>query len=79
MPTISSHNIAAELDYSLPDVFRSEPGTTSVTIRLAIREDQLTENTEEFTLRIVPGEGQVVNPDLSEAVILIVDNDGKMS
>ena len=57
---------------------RSEPGSSSVTVQLTIREDQLTEITEVFTLRIVPGEGQVVR-QLSEASVIIFDNDGKMS
>ena len=60
------------------EVFRSEPQSSSVTARLVTLEDLLTEDTESLRVRIVPGEGQVVNPALSEVTVLIFDNDGEI-
>ena len=62
----------------MEQVFRSEPQSSSVTARLVTLEDLLTENTETLRVRIVPGEGQVVNPALSEVTVFITDDDSKM-
>ena len=62
----------------MEEVFRSEPQSSSVTARLVTLEDLLTENTETLRVRIVPGEGQAVNPALSEVTVLIFDNDGEL-
>ena len=64
------------MDYVQPDIFSSNPQTSSAQVLLFTSDDDLTENLESLTVRLVAREGQVVNPNLSEATVLIIDNDG---
>ena len=59
----------------------SESQSFSVTVFLETIDDELAENTESLTVRIIPDDDGVteVDPELGTATLLIVDNDSKCS
>ena len=57
-------------------VFRTEPEQTSVTVSIQTFEDEITEVTETFILRIVPGDDRsIVDSEGGMTTVSIIDND----